>query len=510
PGEGLRTLDGEDRELSPEMLVIADARRPVALAGIMGGAESEVGIGTDEVLLESAWFEPGAVRRTAGALGMHTDASHRFERGADPEATLVAAARAVELIRELTGGVPEETPLDVRGEILPAPARIHLDPGRLDRFAGTGISTDETRRCLVSLGFDPEATEEASGWAVEVPSWRRFDVLEEADLMEEVLRVVGFDRIPAELPAVEGPDALELPSHRVRRSIQDHLAACGHAEAISYAFYGEEEDSLCRPWSDRGEAVGLSNPLSERYDRMRRTLIPGLVSAARFNRRRDREAVALFELGHVFWRGEDDEPREVEHVGLVSGGRLGTPWEGSVELDFHDLKGVAGSLLSRLGLDTTMVPAEIPGLVEGAAAEWRNPDGRRIGVLGRLDEEDPLYPLFVAEIALPAAGAVSRGRTVELPSRHPGITMDVTLTHSKDVLWREISRTVTEAEVPDLAFFGLKDRYEGEGVPEGFVNTTITFRYQAGDRSLTQEEVNRRQERLTRLLTERYGREERG
>lgn len=507
-GEGIRTLDGEERELTPEMLVIADAERPIALAGVMGGEETEVGGSTAEVLLESAWFEPGAVRRTAGELGIHTDASHRFERGADPEAALAAAARAVDLIRELTGGVPEEAPLDVRGESPPSPARIHLDPTRLDRFAGTEISTDETRRSLVSLGFGLEAAEDASGWAVEVPSWRRFDVLEEADLMEEVLRIVGFDRIPSRLPAVEGPDAPELPSHRLRRSVQDHLSACGYAEAVSYAFYGDEEDSLCRPWADRGEPVKLSNPLSERYDRMRRTLIPGLVSSARFNRRRDREAVALFELGHVFWRGEDDEPRETEHVALAAGGRLGNPWEGPVDLDFYDLKGVSESLLARLGLEATMEPVEIPGLVKGATAEWRDRDGVRVGVLGRLDEEDPLYPLFAAEIALPSAGSVPRGRAMELPSRYPGITMDVTLTHPEEVAWQEISETVAEARVQDLISFALKDRYEGEGVPEGCVNTTITFHYRAEDRSLTQEEINDRQEALTGVLTERFGREE--
>jgi phenylalanyl-tRNA synthetase beta chain len=507
-GEALRTLDGENRTLDPSMLVIADADRPVALAGVMGGEESEVAAGTTEILVESAWFDPRAVRRTARGLGMHTDASHRFERGADPEGAAIAAARAVALIVELVGGEAEDRPTDARGRALPAPARIYLDPRRLDRFAGARIPLVETQRVLVGLGFELEPMEAEPGWAVGVPSWRRFDVLEEADVFEEVLRMVGFDRIPAALPAVAGPDAPELASHRLRRLVQDHLAACGFAESITYAFYGARDDASCRPWEHRGPAVHLENPLSELYDRMRRSLVPGIVSSGRFNRRRNLDAVRLFEIGNTFWRAADGAVHEAEHVALVAGGSLGNPWQGLRELGFFDLKGAVESLLDRLGVGGEVAPCEVPGLVREATAEWRDGGGRRLAILGRLADDDPGYSLFLAEIDLSWMPSVVSGRSVGVPSRYPGIRVDLTVTHDRSVPWRRIETAIREMSVPDLESFALENRYTGEGVPGGAVNTTIAFHYRAEDRSLTQDEVNERQAELAARLVERFGRKE--
>jgi phenylalanyl-tRNA synthetase beta chain len=512
PGEKLTTLDGEERELDPEVLVIADAERPIALGGIMGGLDSEVTEGTTRVLLESAHFNPAAVRRGAGKLGLHTDASHRFERGADPEACLWAARRAAALIVEVAGGEVLSGHLEVKE--LPAdwPPSLHLDLGRLERFAGIEIGASEVERILRGLGFElePEAGDGGPGWRVRVPSWRYYDFEKAypADLYEEVLRIHGLDGIPSTLPQIAGSDAPESTGHRRRRQIRDHLAACGLAEAINFGFHDRDSDESYPNLLGDRPALALANPLSDLYAVMRRSLLPNLVRSAVYNQRRGVEAVRLFEIGHVFAAGDDDggEHREEETVALVLGGRLGTPWQREVELDFFDLKGAIESLGDALGVPFEVAAAQRPRLLPGATADVHvegHPE-RVVGYLGELEDRDLAYPLFVAELlTAPLEAAVSL--ETETPSKHPGISVDSTLTHPLEVPWKEIAAAVDAAGVPDLVAFELKDRYQGEGVPEGAVNTTIAFLYTADDRSLTQEEVNERHRRLVDGLESRFG-----
>ncbi len=511
-GESVRTLDGEERRLAAGMLVIADPRRPIALAGVMGGQETEVGDATRDVLLESAWFDPKAVRRTAKALGMHTDASHRFERGVDPEGQLVAARRAAALIAELAGGTVVEPAIDAAGEQLPPQQEIVLSHRRLERFAGAAIPPGEVERLLDAIGFDPNRVGSGEEWRVGVPSWRRFDVVEEADLFEEVLRLHGFDRIAATLPGIAGLDAPELPGHRLRRMARQQLAAGGFVEAIQYAFYGEPEDARFAPFGatangEPGPALTLSNPLSERHVRMRRSLLPGLLDSASFNRRRGVPALRLFEVGHVFWKGEDGAPQETEHVALVAGGREGSPWQRTVELDLFDAKGAVEALGAALGRELVAEPADVRGLLPGRAARLRlaGEGGAAVGYLGQVDEADEGFPLFAAEIATSPFLPLPPPARVRQPSRFPAVEVDLTFTHAVDVPWAAIAAAVEEARPPELVSFELENRYQGQGVPAGAVNTTIHFVYQLADRSLSQEEVNARQGALAELLQERFG-----
>lgn len=509
-GETLVTLDGEKRKLDPGMLVIADEAAPVALAGVMGGLDSEVTEGTTEVLLESAFFDPTAVRRTAGALGMHTDASHRFERGTDPEAAAWAADRAAALIAEVAGGEVLAGAIDV----YPAPMeerRIPLDHGRLVAFAGAPISKDEVESWLPGLGCGLEATGPDS-WRVTVPSWRWNDLELTEDLYEEAIRIYGIDDIPATLPRLAGSDAGDDGASRREDRLRDHLAACGYSEAITFAFHDGVSDQAFPGLYDDEEPLRLANPLSERYSVMRRSLLPNLLESARFNQRRGAEAVTLFELGHVFARREDPEsaeglPRgsqEKAVVALVAGGRRGTPWEGALELDFFDLKGVLESLAEAAGRELELRPAPKPFLAEGSAAEILS-GGEVVGTCGRLADDDGPYPLFVAELSSEALAGGRREAPISVPSRHPGIGVDLTLTHPVGLSWREVREAIGELAGPELAEFRLKDRYSGEGVPEGAVNTTIHFFYNAPDRSLTQEEVNEGHSALTAALEDRFG-----
>lgn len=546
PGESLVTLDGVTRKLDPEILVIADHTRAIALGGIMGGRDTEVTTTTRDVLLESAHFAKARVRSGAKRLGMHTDASHRFERGADPLACAVAGRRAAELLVEVAGGTLVAGHLDARaGEHLfvspegrlAAKPTIELVQPKLVRFAGVAIAADETARILDGLGCQlvsrdggavapgpspgsaAEIDDATASWTVTPPSWRWYDIELAADLYEEVLRIVGFDQIPATLPTLAGPDVEPRGEYRLAARLRDLLAASGFAEAINYAFQSPEAArSLASLGEDQGSGTAdnalpaaaaaatflmLANPLSERHSTLRRSLLPGLIESARFNQRRDAAAVRLFELGHIF-HGE-----ELEVVAVVMGGRVGTPWERAVDFDVFDLLGVVDLIAEVTGVPLRREPSEREGMVAGRAALLRRVDtGELVGHVGELAASDLVYPLYGLELLtaplLGGGGGAAVGR-VNPPSRFPGIAVDLTITHALEVSWAALAAAITTAGRNELVRFGLVDRYRGKGVPEGAVNTTIAFFYNAEERSLTQEEVNGWHQTLAAVLVEHFG-----
>lgn len=516
PGETLVTLDGNERKLDPEMLIIADAGRPVALAGVMGGADSEVTEETRDILLESAHFDRKSVRRTARGLGLHTDASHRFERGADPEVCAEAASRAAALIADIAGGEVLAGTIDVRAGEVPV-RRGRLELAKLNAFAGAEVAAADVERWLAGLGFQLES-QGAGVWNVTVPSWRLYDFeprpeppheVYPADLYEEVLRIHGFDSIPTALPALPGSDGPKSESQRRRTLTRRLLAASGYAEAVHFAFQDPAADAAFPSLRPAARPLRLANPLSERYAVLRRSLVPNLVESARFNQRRGAAVVRLFEVATVFYEsssaGGNGLPDQPEHVALVCGGRLGNPWEREVDLDLFDLKGAVESLAEALGAQLQARPADLPGLLPGSAAELFREDGDNvaIGFFGQVEEQEG-YPLYVAEIALDALAVGRLDLEVELPSRFPGIAADLTFTHPLATPWAEIRRAIDELKPAGLVSFGLEARYRGPGVPAGAVNTTIRFVYNAQDRSLTQEEVNAWQADLAGKLKERF------
>jgi len=514
-GETLVTLDGERRELDPEMLVIADAESAVAVAGVMGGLDSEVTSKTVNILLESAHFDPARVRETAKRLGLHTDASHRFERGADPEVCRQAADRVVALVLEMAGGELLQGAIDARNDDLTWQLSGELELARLVRFAGTKITGDQVEGWMTGLGF--ELLSQTTGlWRVQVPTWRYYDFkpvpsrpagqrqpeVWEADLFEEVLRLHGFDDIPAQLPSLAGPDAGSSEEHQRREAIRWHLAACGFVEAITYSFHGAEFEGAFPVLARNGEPLRLFNPLSELYSVMRRTVLPGLEATAAYNQRRGAGSIRLFEIGHVFPGGTASE---VETVGLIAGGSSETPWNRRQAFDLFDLKGVAESLGARFNVRLLARPAELPRLVSGTGSElFCEETGEVAGFMGQLADESFPFPLFVAELKSSVLGS-QQVLTIRPPSRFPSVEADLTLTHDLEIPWREIESEIARTRSVDLMSFGLKDRYLGEGVPVGAVNTTLYFLYNASDRSLTQEEVNQQTETIRQQLEDRFG-----
>ncbi len=517
PGERLVTLDGRERLLDPEMLVIADRARAIALAGILGGRDTEVTPATTDILLESAHFDRRRVRIAARKLGLHTDASHRFERGADFGLCDEASRRCAALIVEVAGGEVVEPAIDAVTRS-PRPVRWQLDRARLARFLGFEVVPREIVSILSSLGFEPESAD-GHEFAGRVPTYRLVDFAPRPersdssgraepaeaypqDVYEELLRHVGFARVPATLPALGGADAGASPAHERAGRARDLLASVGFVETVQFAFHDRAWDARFPAIATSGEPLELANPLSERYAILRRSLVPNLIATAEFNAHRGASGVRLFEIGHLFPGRELDE---FEAVGLVSGGRCGTDWDRQLEADAFALKGVCERLCSELGAPpVTLVAAALPGIVAGTGALWHDPRGGRLGWSGRIEGGELPFPLFAAELALDSFAAATAPRPVRAPPRLPGISADLTLTHSTELFWSELVGELDRDRPALLVGFRLKDRYQGPEIPPGAVATTLTLDYHGGERSLTQDEVNACHAVLVERLERRY------
>ena len=513
--ETITTLDGVERNLDQEMLVIADARRPVAVAGVMGGEDSEISNTTTDVLIESAYFDPASVRRTAKLLGLHTEASHRFERGTDPDGVLQAQKRCVALVCEIAGGVATEDALDIY------PSRknqkvVSLRPERVEAITSLSVSTAEMARILRSLGFD--LSDEASAkLTFTVPLWRH-DVAIEEDLIEEVARHTGYDRIGTELP----PSTLSGEYHsteRRKRALRRSLSALGFDEAINLSFIELSNDFELIPefggLSDEN-LVTLTNPIIEEASRMRQTLLPGLLTSVRHNINHGTRDLCLFELGRLFAANEPGElPREREALALVSTGGIvkADQAQAKREIDFFDLKGaleagVAAMNLPPLDFALGKVTHLQPGQAAGISLK-----GVRVGSIGRLAETIAAQykfrqPIFVAEVDLTALL-----ETEELPvlysplARFPSILRDVSLLLERKITVAELLRAVHDQKVEHFVGANFVGTYEGEGIPEGKRSLTLRFEYRADDRTLRDEEVDEIHWRLVKALQEKFSAE---
>ena len=354
-GESIKTLDGVERKLDQEMLVIADAKRAVAVAGVMGGEETEISNATTDVLIESAYFDPPAVRRTAKLLSLHTEASHRFERGADPEGVLRAQERCVALICEIAGGMATEDALDVYPNRFSQSA-IGLRRERVEAITGLRVSDTEIRRILTALGFELR-NDGATKLTFAIPSWRA-DVAIEEDLVEEIARHTGYDKITTALP----PASLAGEYHsteRRKRALRNALAARGCNEAISFSFISAVHDDqfdLIPAFAVGASGQGfvtLQNPIIEDWTRMRPTLLPGLLAAIRHNLNQGTRDISLFELGRVFLaRAQGELPDERECLALAATGGIVEADTAAAprDSDFYDLKGAVDAAVEALKL----------------------------------------------------------------------------------------------------------------------------------------------------------------
>jgi phenylalanyl-tRNA synthetase beta chain len=495
-GEELVTLDGVRRALDPEVLVIADARRPVALAGIMGGADTEIGHGTSTVLLEAASFMPASVRRTSRRLGMRTEASRRFERGVDPEGTARAARRAAGMIARLAGGRVLRGAVDAYPAPMPRRA-ITLRLSRIPRVLGIEVAPDLVADILARLGLEVERDE---GTIHAVPPVGRRDLEREEDLIEEVARHHGYDRIPEAMPVEVMQQGRRAAVLEAESAARDALIRAGLTEAVTVSLLNERlldrmglapED----PWR---QAVPLLNPLTEEHTHLRPCLLPGLLDAVRVNAARRRGAVHLFEIGRVFRNGPAGI-RESRSLAVAMRGRWGTGvWDGAgrdTEVTIYHLKGAIEALFGELKAGPPMVEAGGPGWLHPGRAGRLFLRGVEMGVMGEIHPEvaarfDLPGRTMVCELNLDAllGLAVLQPRFSGIP-RFPAVHRDVAVVAPVGLPSAAVLAVLHQAAGDLLAGVELFDVYTGPPLAEGTRNLAYALTFRAPDRTLTGEEV---------------------
>ncbi len=518
PGEKITTLDGKERSLDPEDLLIADRDRGSALAGVMGGGDSEVSAGTSRVLLESAWFQPGGIRRTSRRHGLKTEASHRFERGADPGMVIPAVDRCAAMIAELAGGTVRTGVVDARPREVRAP-EVRIRWHRPAEILGMDVPKDDARRILAGLGF-AERKADREGATFGVPSWR-VDVSLEEDLVEEIVRTKGYDAIPETLPKnavdtpAEGPEAEAIA--RVRAALE----GAGFSEAVNFSFVAARElEPFERPvatgdGSGRAVGVALKNPISAELSVMRTTLVPSLLKNAAYNRRQRVEDVRLYEIASVYHPHPDPKERpsseSVEIAGVIAGRRSPVGWSVPGDAaDFYDAKAAVVALLDALGI----------------AARWQSRGGGWLhprtsatvlaaggdDVLGEVGE---IHPRVAAAFDLPrgvlalrvsldallrAARLVPQHRSIP---RLPAVLRDLAIVVDEGVAAASVEALVREeALVEDVTPF---DVYRGAPLPAGKKSLAFAIRYRATDRTLTDAEADAAHARIVERLAARLG-----
>jgi phenylalanyl-tRNA synthetase beta chain len=509
-GEKLTTLDGVDRALAPEMLVIADGEKPVALAGIMGGEDSEISTATTDVLIESAYFDPDSVRRTARALAMDTEASRRFERGADCANLLRAQDRCVQLICQIAGGVATENAIDVYPRPL-APRKVDLRPARVQGLTSLVVPENEVRRILNGLGFQ-ETGQHDSAISFIVPSWR-VDVEQEEDLVEEVARHTGYDKIGSELPAANLPGEYQ-PHEMKRRLLRRTLNGFSFDEAITFSFIERDDEFELTPEFTEQRIVDqqptLRNPIIEEASTMRPTLIPGLLASVRHNFNRGMRNVSLFEIGRIFAVFPDDElPNERDALALVSTGTVteGDKAQGSREVDFFDLKGALESGVAAMNLGPLIFKSgSVKHLQPGQTATIMLADGKPVGSIGRLSDAVNAahkfrQPVYVAELDLTTLLSSSEKVIQYRPlARYPSVMRDVTLLVPRRVTLAAILDQIKSQSIEDCRGAKLVGTYEGPGIAEDRRSVTLRIEYRSDEKTLRDEEVEERQRLLIGAL----------
>jgi len=491
PDETLKLLDGNDAKLDAGFVLIADQQKALAVAGVMGGYDSRVTDATRNIFLESAHFAPAAIMGRARKLGLHTDASHRFERGVDPELPRRALERATELLLTITGGQAGPVLVAENSADLPQPTPVTLRRARLRRVLGVDVADAEVVRIFTALGMQVVAA--ADGWQVTAPS-SRFDIEREEDLIEEVARIFGYDNIPVATPAGALTLAIEPEARISELALREQLAARGYYEAVNLSFVAAD---LLASWGFNERLVPLLNPLSSDLAVMRPSLLPGLIEALRHNRARQQDRVRLFEVARVFAAG--DPPMETPSLAIVAcGNARSEQWgEASRQLDFHDLKGDLDALIAWGGEPQRWsVHADgLPGWLHPGRGARVARDGETAGYLGalhpQLAKQLDLGPdVHVLELAL-APVLQRRLPQARAVARFPAVRRDIAMDVPETASWSQIEQVVRSTLGERLKELRLFDRYSGKGVEAGRKSLAMGLILQDASRTLTDDDADR-------------------
>lgn len=488
--EPLTLLDGQEVKLEAGTMVIADDDKALAMAGIMGGADSAVSDTTTSILFESAFFNPLSIAGRARSYGLHTDSSHRFERGVDYELQYRAIDRATGLLIKSAGGKAGPVVEAVSKDHLPQRQQLTLRAVRIERLLGQAIPREEVQNILARLGMVVEPND--MGWTVKAPSFR-FDVEIEEDLIEEVARVYGYSNLPTTLPE-SGAHMLPRSEKRVPLTrLQEILIDRGYQEAITYSFVDPELQQLISPDE---EPIALSNPISADMSVMRTSHWPGLIQAATHNLNRQQNTLKFFESGLKFLGQSADIKQERYLSGLVTGNVLPEQWgEKGRSVDFFDVKGDVEALLATISTQAafTFQAEEHPALHPGQSAGIYAPDGQKVGLVGALHPAIATglginQELFLFEIALNCFEN-ARIPKFEVLSRYPEIRRDIALVMDEKITVQQLEKVVREAASDLLTNFQLFDLYQGKGIDSGRKSVAFGLTFQDLSRTLEEADV---------------------
>lgn len=505
--EKIILLDGQELTLQAGTLLIADHHKPVALAGIMGGEATAVNADSKDIFLEAAFFAPVKMAGRARSYGLHTDSSHRFERGVDYQLQVTAIERATRLLIDIVGGQPGPV-MESVSEDLPVAAHIELREARIQKLLGLNIEREEVTGILTRLGL--AVTETEQGWVVVAPSWR-FDIAIEADLLEEIARIYGYNRLP--VTRIHSDLVMQVkPETKIGlRAIRRQLIARGYQEAITYCFVEPKAQQLVCPQDD---TVALTNPISADMAVMRTSLWPGLLGVMEHNLNRQQSRVRLFESGLRFLPSEEGLPlQEAMLAGAITGRREPESWSESGQLvDFYDAKGDLESVIALCGLGNNtgleFVKGEHPALHPGQSAAI-NYRGETVGYVGTIHPSLQkkmgfAQPIYLFEVKLSAITDTELPKFTEM-SKFPELRRDLAVLVARDIEASAVLEAVQEVAGDELHNLRLFDIYEGKGIDLKEKSLALGLTYQHSSRTLNESEVNASVDRVVNLLQQRFG-----
>ena len=503
-GEKITTLDDTERTLKSHNLVITNGKEPVAVAGVMGGLNSEVHAGTTTVVIESAYFAPATVRRTAKELGLHSDASTRFEKGVDPNRVEAAAERAAQLLTELAGGEVLDGSVSF-DELDKTSLQITISPDYINNRLGMKISLEEMLAILERLKFPTEAV---NGQLVINAPTRRQDIRIKEDVIEEIARMYGYDHIPMTLPITESKPGGLTPYQEKRRKVKAFLEGAGLYESLTYSLTSEQAAQTYA--LETAPVTKLLMPISEERSVLRQSIIPHLLEATTYNVARRNESVGLYEISSVFLDEEADGlPKEIAHVAAVITGKwVDHAWQAETKpVDFYVLKGISEGMMDSLGLleGLTFEQAVLEGMHPGRTANIYH-NNKRIGFIGQIHPTEQnkrdLKETYVMEMNLDKILAIETEELLYTPvPRHPSISRDIALVVSNETSAGKLQEIIQRAGGKLLTNVKLFDLYEGDNVEDGKKSIAFSLKYQDPTRTLTDEEVVKAHEKVLAALT---------
>jgi phenylalanyl-tRNA synthetase beta chain len=489
-GERIVTLDEVERRLDPSVLVIADAEKPVAIAGIMGGKEAEVTGNTRNILLESAYFDPVLIRRASRKLGLSSDSSYRFERGVDYETVKTGADRALSLILDCAHGRVVRRSDVTAASLKYAKPAMTISAEKVNAFLGADERPLRYKHILKRLGFSVAM---AAGGALNVkaPSFRG-DIRQEVDVIEEIARVLGYDRLPSTLPFIQAMPLEADAKREFRRAIRDLVVAQGFYEVVTYAMIHPE--SLVRSMQADLQGIKVRNPLSQDQAVLRPSFLPSLLSATAFNINRDQKNLKLFEMGKIYLPSG-----ERETLGLILAGRHARDWrrQENPEMDFYDIKGVIEQTLDGIGLRKWRVEQSPYAWFKKGQGACVNVEGLPVGVLGKVEEgvlagwDIKQKNVYFAQVDLDGLGRHYMLERSYRPVReYPAISRDVSLAVKRDVDFQQVKEIAFRLGRDILSSVQFQEEYLGEKIPSGCRGMVFSLIYQSSERTLREDEVN--------------------